>query len=91
MKEIKIIVKQATTKEGRKFNYYQGVMKNGKLAKIKFTRGIDVNKLPTHNFILVTDNISQDKSYQYPTFWVRSIFDIKEIEQAHVIEETDLF
>ena len=73
MKEIRILVKEVTTKEGKKFNSYKAVQKDGKLIDLRFTKA--VKNAPTEDCIIVVkeENVNIDKSRLYPRCWVKEI------------------
>lgn len=74
--EIKVIVKEFETKEGKKFNAYKAVQNNGKLIDLKFQRV--VKNLPEENCIIKVkpENINLDKTRQFPTLWCKKIEEI---------------
>lgn len=80
---INIYVKVFTgkTKEGKEFDYYKLVDKNGKFTDLRFTRKV-VNR-PTEDSILKVkvDNINYDKNRLYPCYWVKQIEEIKPIAE----------
>lgn len=80
MKEIRILVKEVTTKDGKKFNSYKAVQKDGKLIDLRFTK--EVKPLPEEDCFIVVEekNINIDNSRLYPRCWVKRIEEIKPFE-----------
>jgi len=76
--EIKIQVKEMKTKDGRAFNSYKAVTKNGALVDLKFRKAI--KNLPEKNCWIVVDStkVSEDKTKEYPCWWIEEIIEIKE-------------
>lgn len=78
-RKIKILVSEKETKEGRKFNVYKAVTKDGRLMDCKFRK--EVKNLPEKTcyiYVLPTE-INIDKSREYPTIWVKSIEKIEDL------------
>ena len=78
--EIKVVVKEAKTKEGKTFNTYRVVEKTGKLVDLRFRK--DVKNVPTETCIMVVDkkDIHLDSKREYPCYWVKAIQELKPIE-----------
>jgi hypothetical protein len=74
-----IKVYEGTTKEGKKFNYFKAVQKNGTLIDVRFTR--DVNPLPKKDCIIYVngENVNLAKNRVYPCIWVKGIYYIENI------------
>lgn len=72
---ITVLVEQKKTKEGRSFNTYKAVTKNGALVDLKFRREVPGNLLPTEKSIIVVhpDNINEARNTLYPTWWVAKV------------------
>lgn len=85
--KIELIKKTATTKDGRNFNTFKGVQKDGKLIDVKFTK--DVKNVPNESGIIVVpvDKINIDKNRKYPVCWVK---EIKEFEPKSTTLNTDV-
>ena len=84
--EIKVIVKEQETKEGKKFNTYKVVEKGGKIVDCRFRK--EVTNLPKKTCVMVVkkENIHLDEKREFPCYWVKAIEELKEIE----IKEKDL-
>lgn len=72
-KKIKILVQERTTSNGKKFDTYKAVTKNGRLIDCKFRK--EVKDLPTANCYAVIgiDDMNIDKNKEYPTLWVSAV------------------
>lgn len=88
MTKIEVIVKEAQTKEGKKFNYYRAVSKGGKLIDLRFKKVVE-NLPKKSGFIIVPEqewNI--DKTSKYPIVWVGKI---ESFEDYPTKEKEELF
>lgn len=74
--KIKVLVREATTKDGRKFNYFKVVEKNGKLRTLKFTK--QVARTPERDCYITVwpEDINLQTNVEYPCYWVREIEEI---------------
>lgn len=74
--EIKVIVREYETKEGKKFNAFKAVQNNGKLIDLKFTRA--VKNIPEQNCIIkvLPENVNIDKTRQFPVLWCKKVEEI---------------
>lgn len=70
---ITVLVNECKTKDGRTFNTYKAVTKNGAIVDLKFRK--EVKNLPTEKSIIWVneDNVNEQKNAQYPTYWVSQI------------------
>lgn len=82
---VKVFVGQ--TKEGKPFDYYKLVDKNGKFTDVRFTR--KVTNRPTEDSLLKVkiENINLDKNRLYPCYWIKQIESMRTI--AEIQEEQD--
>lgn len=74
--EIKVIVREYETKEGKKFNAFKALQSNGKLIDLKFQRV--VKNVPEENCIIKVkhENINIDRTRQFPVLWCKKIEEI---------------
>ncbi len=74
--EIKVIVREYETREGKKFNAFKAVQNNGKLIDLRFQRV--VKNLPEQNCIIkvLPENINIDRNRQFPCLWCKKIEEI---------------
>ena len=72
-KKIKIKVEEKKTSDGKKFNTYKAVTKNGRLIDAKFRK--EVKELPTETCYAVigVDNMNLDKNKEYPVLWISAV------------------
>lgn len=91
LKEVKVKVYHKQTKDGKKFDTYRAVQKDGKLIDCKFRK--DVKVLPTEDCIIVVKvkNMNISYSKEYPALWMAEIEDIKPIEKLSKQNLNDLF
>lgn len=91
LKEVKVKVYHKQTKDGKKFNTYRAVQKDGKLIDCKFRK--DVVSLPTEDCIIVVNVNNMNISYakEYPALWVAQIEEIKPLEKLSKTDLNDLF
>lgn len=70
-KRIKIRVTQRTTKDGKKFNTFKTFSKNGNPTEVKFRQS--VRTLPEKDgfYTFDADDMSLNKSGEYPVLWIR--------------------
>ena len=94
-RDIEINVKECSTKEGKKFNVFKAVQKNGRFIDCKFRR--DVKDLPTEICIINVDTkeMNVDRNRKYPVLWVKKINSILPIDKGSNADESkvenDLF
>ena len=89
MKKIEIIKRVVTTKDGKSFDTFKAVQKDGKLIDCKFTR--DVKNLPTESCMMFVEkeNINVNRSGKYPVVWVKKV---EKYEESKTIRDnTDIF
>ena len=75
---ITVLVEERKTQDGRAFNTYKAVTKNGALVDLKFRK--EVKNLPTEKSIILVspDNINEARNTQYPTWWVSKVEGVEE-------------
>ena len=71
-KEIKIIVAEKTTNDGRKFKTFKTFSKNGRPTEVKFRK--DVTELPMVSgyYTFNVDDMNLNKSGEYPVLWIKA-------------------
>lgn len=79
---IYVKVFEGKTKEGKPFNYFKIVDKNGRFVDLRFTR--TVTNRPTEDSLVEVkkENINYDKNRLYPCYWVKSIESIRTIREV---------
>lgn len=78
---ITVLVEEKKTKEGRAFNTYKAVTKNGALVDLKFRK--EIKDLPTKKSVIIVhpDKINEAKNTAYPTWWVAEVEAIEDWER----------
>lgn len=71
-RELKIIVTEKATKDGRKFNTYKTFSKNGRPTEVKFRK--DVTEVPKKSgfYTFDEDALNLNTTGEYPVLWVRA-------------------
>lgn len=79
---VKVIVREEKTKDGKTFNAFKVVETNGKLVDCRFRK--EVKNVPTETCIMVVkkDDIYLDSKRIYPCYWVKAIQELKPIERT---------
>ena len=74
--KLRVRVKRITTKDGRTFNAYETIGKNGTRINIKFRK--EVKNLPSEDsyIIVPVEKMNYAKNTIYPTIWVHEIIDL---------------
>lgn len=89
MKKIEIIKRVVTTKEGKSFDAFKAVQKDGKLIDLKFKK--EVKNLPSESCFMFVEkeNINVNRSGKYPVVWVAKV---EKYEESKTIRDnTDIF
>lgn len=91
VKEIKVKVYHKQTKEGKKFNSYRAVKKDGTLIDAKFRK--DVKAIPTEDSMVVVkvENLNISYAKEYPVLWIKEVEEIKPIERLNNDKLNELF
>lgn len=79
VRKFKIYVEERTTADGRKFNVYKTVTKNGRMIDAKFRKS--VTKLPTEkSWVTVPEGASNiSTATEYPVLWISEVSAIEPI------------
>lgn len=80
-KEIKIYVEERKTKDGRAFNSFKAISKNGRKITCKFTK--DVKNVPTENCVITVaaGAAELNTSGEFPVLWIRAIENVKPMRE----------
>ena len=80
-------VKQITTKDGRKFDAYETIGKNGVRVTVKFRK--EVKNLPTENsYILVPiGKMNLATNTIYPTIWIHEVTSVIPFESEKQVDK----
>ena len=83
-KRVKIIVQEKKTSDGKKFNTYKAVTKNGRLVDCKFRK--EVKELPTETCYAVigVDDMNLQKNTEYPVLWVSAVQGYDKLDEVAI-------
>ena len=86
--KLRVRVKRITTKDGKTFDAYETVGKNGVRINVKFRK--EVKNVPsTDSYIIVPiDKVNYAKNTIYPTIWVHEINKVIPLEEEKQIDRT---
>ena len=94
-KRIKIIVEEKKTSDGKAFNAYKAVTKNGNIITAKFKKVVKNLPEKTCYANIPVDKMNVDKTKEFKTLWIEhvdSYEDIAEVQAERNKQElTDLF
>lgn len=82
-----IEVKEITTSDGKKFNAFKTIGKNGKKLDVRFVR--TCKNIPTEpcNIIVDDTKCNVDNTRQYPVLWIKDVERIEELEKNNNIND----
>lgn len=85
--KLRIRVKRITTKDGRTFDAYETIGKNGTRINVKFRK--EVKNVPTEDSCIIVpiNKMNYAKNTIYPTIWVHEITDVIPAENDKVDKE----
>lgn len=89
MKKIEILKRTITTKEGKSFDAFKAVQKDGKLIDLKFKK--EVKNLPSESCFMFVEkeNLNVNRSGRYPVVWVAKV---EKYEESKTIRDnSDIF
>ena len=89
MKKIEILKRTITTKEGKSFDAFKAVQKDGKLIDLKKKK--EVKNLPSESCFMFVEkeNLNVNRSGKYPVVWVAKV---EKYEESKTIRDnTDMF
>ena len=87
MKRLEIKVEEKLTREGKKFNAYKALQKNGKWMDLKFRKEVTPPK--TSCFIEVEETkMNIDRNRKYPVLWVSEIAATLPLEVEAKVDES---
>lgn len=86
--KLRVKVKRITTKDGKTFDVYETVGKNGMRITVKFRK--EVKNLPEKDsFIVVSlDKMNYAKNTIYPTIWIHQVLEVIPAETEKQIDKT---
>ena len=86
--KLRVRVKQIITKDGRTFNAYETVGKNGLKINVKFRK--EVKNLPSKDSYIVVpiEKMNYAKNTIYPTIWVQDVINVIPLETEKQVDKT---
>ena len=86
--KLRVKVKRITTKDGKTFDAYETVGKNGMRITVKFRK--EVKNLPEKDsFIIVPlDKMNYAKNTIYPTIWIHQVLEVIPTEVEKQVDKT---
>lgn len=86
--KLHVRVKRISTKDGRVFDAYETVGKNGVRINVKFRK--EVKNVPSEDsYIIVPLNkVNYARNTIYPTIWVHQILDVIPYESKNQVDRT---
>src|SRR5690554_1551326 len=86
--KLRVKVKRITTKDGKTFDVYETVGKNGMRITVKFRK--EVKNLPNKDSFIVVplDKVNYAKNTVYPTIWVHEISEVIPLENEKRVDKT---
>lgn len=87
MKEFKIIEVNEINANGKKFNAYKTIAKNGKKMDVRFTRAC--KNVPTEPCIVIVsdENCNVDTNRQYPVLWIKDVESTRPFEKKNNVAD----
>lgn len=85
--KLRIRVKRITTKDGRTFDAYETIGKNGTRINVKFRK--EVKNVPTEDscIIVPVDKMNYARNTIYPTIWVHEITSVIPAESEKQVDK----
>ena len=85
--KLRVRVKRITTKDGRTFDAYETIGKNGTRINVKFRK--EVKNVPTEDscIIIPIDKMNYAKNTIYPTIWVHEITSVIPAENERRVDK----
>ena len=85
--KLRIRVKRITTKDGRTFDAYETIGKNGTRINVKFRK--EVKNVPTEDSYIIVpiEKMNYAKNTIYPTIWVHEITSVIPAESEKQVDK----
>jgi hypothetical protein len=86
--KLRVRVKNITTKDGRSFDAFETVGKNGLKINVKFRK--EVKNLPTEDSYIIVplEKMNYAKNTIYPTIWVQEVINITPLNTEKQVDKT---
>ena len=86
--KLRVRVKRISTKDGRAFDAYETIGKNGVRINVKFRK--EVKNVPSEDCYIIVpiEKINYAKNTIYPTIWVHEISKVIPLEDEKQVDKT---
>ena len=86
--KLRVRVKRITTKDGKMFDAYETIGKNGIRINVKFRK--EVKNLPSEDSYIIVpiDKANYAKNTIYPTIWIQEVNEVIPVEEEKQIDKT---
>lgn len=86
--KLRVKVKRITTKDGKTFDAYETVGKNGMRITVKFRK--EVKNLPEKDSFIVVplDKMNYAKNTIYPTIWIHQVLEVIPVEVEKQVDKS---
>lgn len=86
--KLRVRVKRITTKDGRTFDAYETVGKNGVRINVKFRKEVKNLPLDDSYIIVPIEKVNYARNTIYPTIWVQEVIDVIPLETEKQVDKT---
>lgn len=86
--KLRVKVKKITTKDGRSFDAYETVGKNGMRITVKFRKEVKNLPLQDSYIIVPLDKVNYAKNTIYPTIWVHQVLEVIPTETEKQVDKS---
>ena len=86
--KLRVKVKRITTKDGKTFDAYETIGKNGMRITVKFRK--EVKNLPDKDSFVVIplDKVNYAKNTIYPTIWIHQVLEVIPAETEKQVDKS---
>lgn len=86
--KLRVKVKKINTKDGRSFNVFETVGKNGLKINVKFRK--EVKNIPSEDSYIIVPlaKMNYAKNTIYPTIWVQEVINVIPLETEKQVDKT---
>jgi len=86
--KLRLKVKRITTKDGKTFDAYETIGKNGMRITVKFRK--EVKNLPDKDSYIIVplDQMNYAKNTIYPTIWVHQVLEVIPVETEKQVDKS---
>lgn len=86
--KLRVRVKRIATKDGRTFDAYETIGKNGVRINVKFRKEVKNVPLEDSYIVVPIDKANYAKNTIYPTIWIQEIVDVIPVETEKQVDKT---